>query len=92
MDKALAAFSAFYKSKHKNHKLEWLHNLGTVILLTNFTSGEKELSVSLYQAVVLLLFKDEDKLGYKDILTRSGLSELLRDLTSFLCSDAILFV
>lgn len=74
-DKSLASFSAFYKGKHKNHKLEWNHQLGTVTLLTRFSSGEKELSVSLYQAVVLLLFKDEDKLGYQDIFTRSGLSE-----------------
>ncbi|KAG8987866.1 hypothetical protein FRB90_003097, partial [Tulasnella sp. 427] len=70
MSEALASFEEFYKLKHKNHKLEWNHSLGTVTLLAQFDSGSKELSVSLYQAVVLLLFQHENKLTYKDILSK----------------------
>lgn len=74
MSEELASFEEFYKLKHKNHKLEWNHSLGTVTLSAQFDSGSKELSVSLYQAVVLLLFQNESKLSYKDILSQSGLS------------------
>lgn len=34
-----------------------------------FKSGEKELSVSLYQAVVLLLFNDQVEIGFNDLKT-----------------------
>ncbi|KAG8976071.1 hypothetical protein FRC05_004703 [Tulasnella sp. 425] len=73
MSEEIASFEEFYKLKHKNHKLEWNHSLGTVTLSAQFDSGSKELSVSLYQAVVLLLFQNESKLSYKDILSQSGL-------------------
>ncbi|KAG9017883.1 hypothetical protein FRB93_004694 [Tulasnella sp. JGI-2019a] len=73
MSQSLATFNAFYKWKHSNRKLEWNHSLGTVTLAAQFKSGEKELSLSLYQAVILLLFQAENKLGYKEILLRSGM-------------------
>jgi len=73
MSRSLAAFNAFYKKKHSNRKLEWNHSLGTVTLGAYFESGEKELSVSLYQAIILLLFQNENKMSYKEILLRSGL-------------------
>ncbi|KAG8900346.1 hypothetical protein FRB99_006104, partial [Tulasnella sp. 403] len=73
MSQALSSFTEFYKQKHKNHKLDWNHSLGTVTLMAQFDSGEKELSLSLYQAVVLLLFQDENKLCYQDILLQSGM-------------------
>lgn len=34
-----------------------------------FKGGEKELSVSLYQAVVLLLFNDQVEIGFNDLKT-----------------------
>jgi len=73
MSTALASFTEFYKQRHERHKLEWNHSLGTVTMSATFDNDEKELSVSLYQAVVLLLFQEENKLGFQDILQRSGL-------------------
>lgn len=75
MSKSLASFNAFYKSKHKNRMLEWNHALGTVTITAQFESGEKELSLSMYQGIILLLFQNENRLPYKEILLRSGLSE-----------------
>ncbi|KIJ56734.1 hypothetical protein M422DRAFT_57384 [Sphaerobolus stellatus SS14] len=72
---SLERFSAFYTSKHKQRKLDWFHSLGTVALNAKFSAGEKELSVSLYQAAVLLLFNDADKLGFNDIKQQTNMGE-----------------
>lgn len=74
MQEDLAKYSAFYKHKHQGHKLDWDHALGTAILRSRFKNGEKELSVSLYQAVVLLLFNETAELSFSDIKvqTRMG--------------------
>jgi len=71
----LDAFVTFYKSKHQGRKLDWDHSLGTATLKGRFKAGSKELTVSLYQAVVLLLFNDVAEMGYSQILeaTRMGL-------------------
>ncbi|KAI0735750.1 Cullin-domain-containing protein [Earliella scabrosa] len=84
MQKDLDAFLAYYKSKYKGRKLDWDHALGTVTMKARFTSGEKELSVSLHQAVILLLFNDNDELSYTEIKdqTRLDNAELQRTLQS----------
>lgn len=71
----LSTFTHYYKSKHQGRILDWDHALGTAVLRARFKAGEKELSVSLYQAVILLLFNDETKITYADIKdqTRLGL-------------------
>ena len=75
MQSDLDAFVAFYKSKHQGRKLDWDHSLGTTTLKARFKAGPKELTVSLYQAIVLLLFNDAAEIGYSQILeaTRMGL-------------------
>lgn len=79
MQAELTAYTEFYKNKHQGHKLTWDHSLGTVTMKARFTAGSKELSLSLYQAIVLLLFNDTDELRYTDILeqTRMGKSNIL---------------
>ena len=80
MQDELTKYTTFYKAKHQGHKLDWDHALGTVSLRAHFAAGEKELSVSLYQAVVLLLFNDAEEVGFGEIrtLTRIGASRVLR--------------
>ncbi|KAH7884113.1 Cullin-4B [Phlebopus sp. FC_14] len=85
----LNSFSIFYKNKHQGHKLDWDHSLGTATLKAKFSAGPKDLTVSLYQAVVLLLFNDESEIGYKQILeaTRMEEAELKRILQSLACGN-----
>jgi cullin-4 len=79
MQKELEAFARFYQEKHKGRKLEWNHALGTATLTARFPKASKtqdqakNLTVSLYQATVLLLFEDAEpearvELGYREIL------------------------
>ncbi|KAI6146691.1 Cullin-4B [Pisolithus tinctorius] len=80
---------AFYKSKHQGRKLDWDHSIGTATLKARFSPVTKELTVSLYQAVVLLLFNESVELGYKQILeaTRMDEGELKRTLQSLACAN-----
>lgn len=89
MQSELAAYVAFYKSKHQGRKLDWDHSIGTATLKARFSPVTKELTVSLYQAVVLLLFNESVELGYKQILeaTRMDEGELKRTLQSLACAN-----
>lgn len=70
---ALSKYSMFYKNKHTNRKLEWHHALGTATVMGRFPGGNKELSVTLFQATVLLLFNDAPRLTLADIRARTHL-------------------
>jgi cullin-4 len=59
MEEALEAFKTFYTSKHQNRNLQWQHTLGDCLIRSRFPSGTKDLSVSLFQAVVLLCFNND---------------------------------
>lgn len=80
MQDELTKYHNFYKNKHQGHKLNWDHALGTATLKARFKNGEKELSVSLYQALVLLLFNESLELSFKELktLTRMG-KDMLHD-------------
>ncbi|TFK28425.1 Cullin-4B [Coprinopsis marcescibilis] len=87
MQTQLTSFTEHYKKRHANHALNWDHALGTVTLRAAFNPGTKELSVSLYQAIVLLLFNEQDELPFKDIKdqTRMEDDDLKRTLQSLAC-------
>ena len=69
----LKVYEEFYKTQHQGHKLDWDHSLGTATLKARFNKDVKELSVSLHQAVVLLLFNDNDELSAEEIQAQTGL-------------------
>lgn len=49
--------------------------MGTATLKARFNKGDKELSVSLYQAVILLMFNQATEIPFKDIKEQSNLGE-----------------
>ena len=69
MQDEISKYTTFYKNKHQGHKLDWDHALGTATLRARFKGGEKELSVSVYQAIVLLLFNDAEEVAFSEIKT-----------------------
>jgi cullin-4 len=89
MQNQLISYALFYKSRHKSRKLEWDHALGTATLKARFNPGQKEVTVSLYQAVVLLLFNEATEQSFADILdhTRMDTLELRRTLQSLACGN-----
>lgn len=79
MAHALERFKTFYVAKHSGRSLKWQHSLDYCSLKAKFPKGgKKELAVSLFQALVLLLFNDEEMeggmLSFKEIVeaTRMG--------------------
>ena len=69
----LEAFKLFYLNKHSGRKLQWQPSLGHCVLKACFPHGDKELQVSLFQALVLLLFNQGDKHVFTDIKTATGI-------------------
>jgi cullin 4 len=92
MQSELDGFVAFYNEKHQGHKIEWSHALGTVTLRAHFAAGQKELSVSLYQAVILLLFNDMAEISFSDVKLHAGIgvytfSICISMSASFMCAS-----
>ncbi|KAI5811025.1 Cullin family-domain-containing protein [Peziza echinospora] len=92
LEEYVQAFEAFYTGKHKGRKLKWRHALGQCILKAHFPKGMKELVVSAFQAIVLLLFNDDaltgsNGLSYTAIKQATNLAdgELIRTLQSLAC-------
>ncbi|KAJ2684862.1 hypothetical protein IWW39_004663, partial [Coemansia spiralis] len=80
-------FIQFYNEKHNGRKLFWQPNLGTCLLKVAFDEGVKELSLTIMQGTVLLLFSERDELSYEQIQENTGLEgiELIRTLQSLAC-------
>ena len=77
--RAIDDFELHYKSKHSGRKLEWKHALAHCQMRATFNKGSKELVVSSFQAIVILLFnglKVDEHLSYQHLLSESGLRKL----------------
>ena len=83
-------FKKFYLAKHSGRNLQWQPNLGTILLKARFSNDQKEIQVSLFQALVLLSFNDKDTLTYEEIKIMVGIDdmEMRRTLQSLACGKA----
>lgn len=83
-------FQKFYITTYSGRKLQWQPNLGFCILKAYFPNGMKELQVSLFQTIILLLFNVTDEISYKDIKEATNLdaTELKRTLQSLACGKS----
>ncbi|KAJ5817560.1 Winged helix-turn-helix transcription repressor DNA-binding [Penicillium robsamsonii] len=89
--RSIKKFETFYHNKHTGRKLTWKHQLAHCQLTANFPQGKKNLVVSSFQAIVLLLFNDipdGESMSYTQIQEATGLSdpELKRTLQSLACA------
>lgn len=83
-------FNKFYLSKHSGRKLQWQPTLGHCVLRARFKLGQKELVVSLFQSLVLLLFNSTDEISFDYIKAATNIEdgELRRTLQSLACGKA----
>jgi cullin-4 len=84
-------YDRFYKHKHTGRRLTWKHALAHSIVRAQFKKSSKELLVSAFQAIVLVLFNDvetDGHLSYTDIASATSLvdAELQRTLQSLACA------
>ncbi|XP_061743611.1 cullin-4A [Nerophis ophidion] len=90
MVKLQEVFKLFYLGKHSGRKLQWQPTLGHSVLKAEFKEGKKELQVSLFQTLVLLMFNEGEDFSVEDIGTATGIEEgeLKRTLQSLACGKA----
>ncbi|XP_048032180.1 cullin-4B isoform X1 [Megalobrama amblycephala] len=90
MVKLQEIFKTFYLGKHSGRKLQWQSTLGHCVLKAEFKEGKKELQVSLFQTLVLLMFNEGEEFSLEDIKLATGIedSELRRTLQSLACGKA----
>ncbi|KAM9576259.1 cullin-4B-like [Trichechus inunguis] len=90
MERLQETFKNFYLSKHSGRKLQWQSTLGHCVVRAEFKTGKKELQVSLFQTLVLLMFNEGDKFSLEEIKIATGLEdrELRRTLQSLACGRA----
>eukprot|EP00058_Branchiostoma_floridae_P007859 XP_002593347.1 hypothetical protein BRAFLDRAFT_277112 [Branchiostoma floridae] len=83
-------FKSFYLAKHSGRKLQWQPTLGHCVLRADFRAGKKELQVSLFQSLVLIMFNDGDDFTTEYIKQYTGIEdgELRRTLQSLACGKA----
>ncbi|XP_056646921.1 cullin-4B [Diorhabda sublineata] len=83
-------FKDFYLSKHSGRKLQWQPTLGHCVLRATFKTGPKELVVSLFQTLVILLFNKYDEVTFEYIKAATNIEdgELRRTLQSLACGKA----
>ena len=68
-------FKNFYLSKYNGRRLMWQNSLGQCTPQAQFPKGKKELLVSLFQTVVLMLFNDADSLSLREIAAATRLED-----------------
>ncbi|KAK1774520.1 Cullin family-domain-containing protein [Copromyces sp. CBS 386.78] len=90
----ITTFDTYYKSKHTGRRLTWKHNLAHCVVKARFDrGGPKELLVSAFQAIVLVLFNEAEEkssegiLSYDQLASATGMpdAELQRTLQSLAC-------
>ena len=89
------AFRDYYLNKHSGRRLVWQNSLGHCVLKAVFPQcGAKELAVSLFQAVVCMLFNDAETMTFEEIRAATGIDdrELRRTLQSLACGKVRVLV
>lgn len=80
----MSQFQSYYHAKTASRKLQWVHSLGTVTVKATFEGKTYELSLSTYQAVILVLFNSTEAITVKDLSESLQLSldEVKRSLAA----------
>ncbi|KAI9267908.1 Cullin family-domain-containing protein [Phascolomyces articulosus] len=89
MSQCQSAFEGFYPTKFTGRRLTWQNSLASCAVKAYFPLGTKDLTVSLLQTTVLLLFNDTDILSYMAIAQATNMEEkeLKRTLQSLACGQ-----
>ncbi|KAL0700582.1 hypothetical protein Bca4012_056704 [Brassica carinata] len=82
------AFTSYYGEKTRMRKLRWIYSLGTCHVIGRFDQKPIELVLSTYQAVVLCLFNNAERITYQEMIEQVNLSheDLVRVLISLSCA------
>lgn len=88
-------FEKHYKAKHSGRKLDWKYSLAHCQVKAKFPKGNKELVVSSFQAIVLLLFNGlapDEHIDYEYLKEATGLRKnftTTRSMTRLIAYSAV---
>jgi len=84
----ISAFETFYNSKHTGRRLRWLYSLGGVEMNAYCYQRKHMLSVSVYQALCLMLFNKNSTVQFQEVVHATAIpkEELTRHLLSLTVS------
>ncbi|KAJ1652740.1 Cullin-4A [Dispira simplex] len=88
-------FEKFYLTKNQGRRMRWQDTLATCVVRVHFPLGMKELMMSGYQALILLVFTSNDSYTYRDIQNATEIhddDELIRTLQSLACGKIPILV
>ncbi|XP_053311215.1 cullin-4A [Spea bombifrons] len=90
MVKLQEIFKTFYLGKHSGRRLQWQSTLGHAVLKAEFKDEKKELQVSLFQTLVLLMYNEGEEFSLEEVKMATGIEdgELRRTLQSLACGKA----
>ena len=79
IDQAQNEFEEFYNGKYRGRKLAWKHSLAHCQITAHFPKGRKEIVVSSFQGIVMLLFNEvgSQPLSYREIRDATGLCKYI---------------
>lgn len=88
MARCCEEFREYYLAAHSGRRLAWQLSMGAADLRAQFGARRHELTVSTYQAVILLLFNASDALSYREIAAATEIppADLKRSLQSLACA------
>lgn len=73
-------FEEFYIKKYNGRKLTWQPYMANCSLTSRFPSGDKTITMSLLQAIIMLQFNDASKRTYKELKESTGISMILKKI------------
>ncbi|XP_059076285.1 cullin-1-like [Cryptomeria japonica] len=88
LGRCIIAFNQFYCDEAKDRRLQWMFSLGTCTVEGRFIAKTIELVLSPYQASLLMLFNESERLSFDDIKSQLKLEDddVTRVLYSLACS------
>lgn len=72
---AQEAFAKFYHDKFSGRRLTWQPAQAHCIVRGFFKNGTKELQLSLFQAMVLVLFNENERMTYPELVAATGMDD-----------------
>jgi cullin 1 len=84
-DNCMKCFKNFYDERTQSRSLKWVHSLGTCQVLARYNAGDKDFTMSTYQAAILALFNNTADLTLADIQKSLNLplDDVKKNLLSF---------
>jgi hypothetical protein len=76
LESSVTKFTSFYSGRYNGRKLTWLFHLSKAEVLFHQLGKRYELSASLFQAAILLLFNEGNSLTLEEIEEQSALNDV----------------